>query len=153
MSDEQMSNLGAPPRRRVVVAVDGSPASRRALRRAAEEAAAHDATLEVVLAWGLLDQPGGKDFDPQFDEPDARAVLDGIVTAELGDARPDDLVLRVVNDLPARAVLAVAKGAWLVVLGNRGLGGFKGLLLGSVSQQVVHHSPCPVLIVPEPPAS
>lgn len=152
MSDEQPSNLSAPARPRVVVAVDGSPASRLALRRAAEEAAAHGATLEVVLAWGLLDQPGGKDFNPQFDDHDARAVLDGIVTGELGDSRPDDVVLHVVNDLPARAVLAAAKGAWLVVLGNRGLGGFKGLLLGSVSQQVVHHAPCPVLIVPEAPA-
>jgi nucleotide-binding universal stress UspA family protein len=52
-----------------------------------------------------------------------------------------------VNDLPARAVLEASEGAWMVVLGARGLGGFKGLLLGSVSQQVVHHAPCPVLIV------
>ena len=63
-----------------------------------------------------------------------------------------DTVLRVVNDLPARALLEAGKGAWTLVLGSRGLGGFKGLLLGSVSQQVVHHASCPVLIVPEPDA-
>ena len=55
-----------------------------------------------------------------------------------------------VNDLPARAILGRADGAWLVVVGSRGLGGFKGLLLGSVSQQIVHHAPCPVLVVPGP---
>ena len=140
-------------RRRIVAAMDGSPASRLALRRAADEAIAHAATLEVVLAWGLLDQPLGEDFKPGFSEADARRILDEMVTAELGSLRPAGTVLHVVNDLPARAVLEVAEGAWLVVLGSRGLGGFKGLLLGSVSQQVVHHAPCPVLIVPGPAAA
>ena len=62
-------------------------------------------------------------------------------------------MLQVVNDLPARALLEAGKGAWTLVLGSRGLGGFQGLLLGSVSQQVVHHAACPVLIVPEPDAA
>jgi len=53
-----------------------------------------------------------------------------------------------VNDLPARALLTAADGASMLVVGSRGLGGFKGLLLGSVSQQVAHHALCPVLIVP-----
>jgi nucleotide-binding universal stress UspA family protein len=132
--------------RRVVVGVDGSKSSRRALRRAAVEAIAHEATLEIVKAWSLLDRQTGAAFDPHHGAASARAEIEQIVNDELGDERPP-LVVRVENDLPARSLLAAAEGAWLVVIGSRGLGGFRGLLLGSVSTQVVHHSPCPVLIV------
>jgi nucleotide-binding universal stress UspA family protein len=132
--------------RRVVVGVDGSRASRCALRRATDEAIAHGATLEIVMAWSLLAQHTGAPFDPHHGEVSARAELEQIVNEELGDERPP-IVVRTENDLPARALLAAADGAWMVVVGSRGLGGFKGLLLGSVSTQVVHHSPCPVLIV------
>jgi nucleotide-binding universal stress UspA family protein len=135
--------------RRIVVGVDGSTGSRRALRRAAEEVRAHGAALEVVTAWNLLDQVTATEFDPSHGEAAARAGLEEIVAAELGDGGPA-ATLRVVNDLPARALLHGADGAWLLVVGSRGLGGFKGLLLGSVSQQVAHHARCPVLIVPDP---
>jgi nucleotide-binding universal stress UspA family protein len=137
------------PTRRVVVGVDGSSGSRRALRQAALEATAHDATLEVVMAWGLFDQPGGGSFDPHYDATRARGALQTIVDDEVTPPQPDP-VLQVVNDLPARALLEAADGAWMLVVGRRGLGGFQGLLLGSVSQQVVHHAACPVLVVPEP---
>ena len=48
----------------------------------------------------------------------------------------------------ARVVLDVAEGADLIVLGSRGLGGFAGLLLGSVTQHVVNHADCPVVVIP-----
>ena len=51
---------------------------------------------------------------------------------------------------PADALLDAARDAGLLVVGTRGHGGFKGLLLGSVSQQASHHAPCPVVIVPPP---
>jgi nucleotide-binding universal stress UspA family protein len=51
----------------------------------------------------------------------------------------------------SQALLHEAKGAALLVVGSRGRGGFTGLLLGSVSQQVAHHAPCPVVIVPATP--
>jgi nucleotide-binding universal stress UspA family protein len=136
--------------RRIVVGVDGSANSRLALHRAADEAAAHDASLEIVLAWGLLDEVTASRFDPQYGEETARADLQRIVAEELGEEQAAVITLRIENDLPARAILATAEGAWMIVLGSRGLGGFKGLLLGSVSQQVAHHSPCPLLIVPAP---
>ena len=135
--------------RRVVVGVDGSAGSRRALRRAAVEAIAHEAALVVVMVWGLFDQPGQGSFDPQYNAGRARDALQRIVDDEVTPPQPDT-VLQVVNDLPARALLEAGRGAWLLVVGSRGLGGFQGLLLGSVSQQVVHHAPCPVLVVPEP---
>jgi nucleotide-binding universal stress UspA family protein len=136
------------PQPRVVVGVDGSANSRRALRRAAEEVRAHGATLEVVLAWNLLDEVTAPEFDPHYGEATARRDLEVIVSEELGDDHVE-ATLRIENDLPARVLLRAADGAWLVVVGSRGLGGFKGLLLGSVSQQIAHHAPCPVLIVPD----
>ena len=137
------------PTRRVVVGVDGSAGSRRALRRAALEATAHEATLHVVMAWGLFDQPGDESFDPRYDAGRARDALQRIVDDEVTPPQPET-VLQVVNDLPARALLDAGEGAWMLVVGSRGLGGFQGLLLGSVSQQVVHHADCPVLVVHEP---
>ncbi len=133
---------------RIVVGVDGSANSRLALRRAAEEAIAHAASLEVVLAWGLLDEVTASHFDPNYGEATARADVELILREELDGAQLAVTSVRIENDLPARAILAAAGGAWMVVVGSRGLGGFKGLLLGSVSQQVAHHAACPVLIVP-----
>jgi nucleotide-binding universal stress UspA family protein len=136
--------------RRVVVGVDGSANSRLALRRAAEEAAAHAASLEVVMAWSLLDQMTGGPFDPHYGEPEARALLEQVIHEELGDDLVSPVNVRIENDLPARAILDAAECAWLVVVGSRGRSELKGLFLGSVSQHVVRHSRCPVLIVPDP---
>jgi nucleotide-binding universal stress UspA family protein len=131
----------------VAVGVDGSEGSMRALRWAAEEARVRQATLRAVTGWTYMDQPGGG-FDPQFGEDDARRVLDQAID-QLGDLTEGVVIDRVtVCDLPARALLDQARDADLVVVGSRGLGGFRGLLLGSVSSQVVHHAPCPVVIVP-----
>jgi len=76
-------------------------------------------------------------------------VLAGAVERAVGadPGVPIDLVT--VCNLPARALLEQGAGADLLVVGARGLGGFRGLLLGSVSQQVVHHATCPVVIVPD----
>jgi len=131
---------------RVAVGVDGSELSRNALRRAAVEAVAHDARLDVVHAWNFLDQ-SGPTFDPHYGESEARANVDRIVTEVLGDERPPRTNLVVINDHPAPAMVEAAEGAFMVVVGARGLGGFRGLVLGSVSQHVVHHASCPVLVV------
>jgi nucleotide-binding universal stress UspA family protein len=131
---------------RIVVGVDGSETSRLALRRAAVEAVAHGAVLEVVHAWNYLDQHGPQ-FDPHYGVDKARANADQIVTDVLGADRPDDLVLSVVNDHAVPALLGAASGALTLVVGARGLGGFKSLMLGSVSHHVVQHAPCSVLVV------
>jgi nucleotide-binding universal stress UspA family protein len=133
----------------IVVGVDGSPESRAALRVAAEEARIHRRKVRAVMVHGFLDGymvAGIPAFEPSHVE-EARAALARIVVEELGD-RPGVEVDRVVTcDLPARGLLAEARGASLIVVGARGLGGFRSLLVGSVSQQVVQHAPCPVLIV------
>jgi nucleotide-binding universal stress UspA family protein len=133
----------------IVVGVDGSAGSRAALRVAAEEAHIHRRKLRVVMVHGFLDGfavAGIPAFEPNRIEG-ARAALTTIVAEELGQ-KPDVEVERVVTcDLPARGLLAEARGASLIVMGARGLGGFRSLLMGSVSQQVVQHAPCPVLVV------
>ena len=134
---------------RVIVGSDGSESSRRALRWAAEEARYRGAVLEVVHAWTLLGQPDDGTFDPNYGEADARQLLDGELEG-LGDALDGIEVERtVVCDLGAPALLDAGKRADLLVVGSRGRGGFRGLLLGSVSSQVVQHAPCPVAIIPD----
>ena len=133
---------------RVVVGVDGSEHSRLALAWAAEEATIRDVGLDVVLAWTLLSQPGREQPKPDYGDADARAVLEQLVADTLGNARPAELALRPINDLAARALIDASEDAAIVVVGSRGLGGFRELLLGSVSAQVVRHARCPVVVVP-----
>lgn len=131
----------------VVVGVDGSAGSVRALKWAAEEAKARKTVLKVVFAWSFLDQPQGT-FDPNYGEAQAREKLDEILAGVAADLEGVDVEPLVVNDLPASALLDQATDAEALVVGSRGLGGFRGLLLGSVSQQVANHAPCAVVIVP-----
>ena len=133
--------------RRIVAAVDGSATSLTALVRAAEEAKAHDGILHVLYAWNYLDQAHLETFDADYGEAEARQWLEALVDETL-PARPEGTRVTVVNDHAARALIDASEGAWTVVIGSRGLGGFRGLLLGSVSQQVVHHAHCAVLVVP-----
>ena len=138
----------------VVVGVDGSEGSRRALRWAAAEAAARGDALELVHVWeppqayapmGL----GAYPVDPEPIQQAAQEQLDGLV-AEARDLAPGVEVRgSLVGGAPAQALLEAARTADLLVVGSRGMGGFRSLLLGSVSQQVTHHAPCPVVIVPE----
>lgn len=102
------------------------------------------------MAWGYLDQhhhPLGVAFSPGYDEAEARRVLASHVTDALGPEATDHVDLSPVCDLPGRALLAAGDGASMLVVGARGRGGFAGLILGSVSQKVLHHATCPVAVV------
>ena len=134
----------------IVVGVDGSEQSAEALRWAAAAAALRSEPLTAVLAWGYLDQHHtivGERFDPEYSSKDAEAALDAYVVAALGPDPAARVERKVVCDLAAAALLGAAEGADLLVVGARGLGGFRGLLLGSVSQHCVHHATCPVAII------
>jgi nucleotide-binding universal stress UspA family protein len=136
-------------RERIVVGVDGSEPSGRALRWAVDEARARSATVEVVHAWHV---PYSMSFatalmEASAFEDAARRLLDQTVDMAVGGI--DDVAMERVL-VPGSAVdvlLGAAKSADLVVVGGRGVGGFRGLLLGSVSHQVAHHSLCPVVVV------
>jgi len=132
--------------RRIVVGVDGSDSNRAAVRRALVEAQAHAGVLDAVHAWNFLDQPG-PEFDPHYGEARARELIEAFIHDVIGADPPVPLSVTVVNDHPAPALLDAAKGAFTLVVGARGTGGFRGLVLGSVSRQLVSHAPCPALIV------
>lgn len=131
----------------LVVGVDGSEGSLGALRWALREARVLGVPVRALLAWSYLDQPPGS-FDATYNEDDARARLDAALEAVAGEVGDVEVERLVVCDLATRALLANARDADLLVVGSRGLGGFKGLLLGSVSHQLVQHAPCPVVVVP-----
>ena len=132
------------PPRRVVVGVDGSPASRRALAWALEEARRRGAMLEAVHAWSEHGRLSVADADGEQAAREQLAVAVGDVDTSVL-AQPVGQV--VVHGSAGPAIVDVAAGAELVVVGSRGLGGFKELLLGSVGQHVAHHAPCPVIVV------
>jgi nucleotide-binding universal stress UspA family protein len=140
----------APVRRaRVVVGVDGSARSIDALRWAAAEAAVRDADLDVVHAWHLpmMSSPPVHVLFENFNavEENSRAILDrALADPALADIR---VTPHFAFDTPARALLERATDAGLVVVGTRGLGRVAGTLLGSVSRQLLHHAPCPVVVI------
>jgi nucleotide-binding universal stress UspA family protein len=136
---------------RIIVGVEGSVDGRRALRWAVDEARLRGASLEAVHAW----QPPYFDAAPLTPpitdlgpyEQAARRLLEREVrsVSQAGLPKPIEPMLR--KGAPAAVLVEVAAGAALVVVGCRGLGGLAGLLLGSISHQLSHHAPCPVVIV------
>ena len=140
---------------KIVVGVDNSPGARRALEWALDEAALRDATVVAVHAWQLpyvLSTPLGVVSVPVDDDATAEAEAElAAVIDEVAAAHPATPVERqVVLGSPAAALIEEGADAQLIVVGSRGRGGFAGLLLGSVSHQLAHHAPCPVVIVPSP---
>lgn len=142
-----------PPTAPIVVAVDGSPENGAALAFAFERASSLSAPLVALHAW-WLDVPDrigvswlSQDRLSAVEEAHER-VLEAAV-AEWSEKFPDVEVRKVlVRDLPVDAVIAEAQRAQLIVVGSRGHGGFAGLLLGSVSQGLLHHErPCPLAVV------
>jgi nucleotide-binding universal stress UspA family protein len=139
--------------RGVLVGVDGSPASISALRWAAGEAALRGAPLTVAHAWTPM-PPAYAAYHTGFDgaamERAARAVLDDCLDQGLADRADLAVDARLVLGGAAQGLLDLAAEARLLVVGSRGRGGFRELLLGSTSHQCVHHAPCPVAVLRAP---
>ncbi len=134
----------------IVVGVDGSDGAARALRWAVQESVYRDLPVVGAMTWGYLDQHhvgGSTEFEPGYTEAAAAETLDSYIVGAVGDDAAASVERLVINDLTARGLLDATKDADLLVLGARGLGGFRGLLLGSVSQACLHHATCPVAIV------
>lgn len=145
---------------KIVVGIDGSKESRLALRWALQEAKLRGATLRIVHTWSLPHTGAGPAtaMEPQALRQaidDDRLAASELISSELAAADLDtsgvEIEPVVVEGSASSALLAEAEGADLIVVGSRGRGGFKGLLLGSVSHQTAHHASCPVVIVRHDP--
>lgn len=134
-------------RSRVLVGFDASENAAAALRWAAGEAHRREASLRVISAWTYLDQHGPTEFDPQFTQADAEGAAWRAAARVLGDPTTD-FDVSAPNDFASPALLKACADGDLIVVGSRGLGGFRSLLLGSVSHQVLTHAPIPVVVVP-----
>lgn len=132
----------------VLVGIDGSDHAARALRWALDEAEVRGVRVRAVLTWSFLGQ-AGSDLGMGTTEADARRALDAVVQEVAGD-RAHLVDALTVNDLPIDGLLDQARDAALVVVGTRGRGGVRGMLLGSVSRAIVERSPVPVVVVPPP---
>jgi nucleotide-binding universal stress UspA family protein len=140
--------------RRIVVGVDGSEQSVAALRWAADEARLRGDTLQVVTVWefpqaAFLASAGGvlpPDLSTELDRR-AREVQESAVRKALGPEGHDTVTTKVVEGVPAVVLIEASDGADMLVLGSRGFGGFRGLLLGSIGHQCTQHANCPVVII------
>jgi nucleotide-binding universal stress UspA family protein len=137
----------------IIVGVDGSGHSRKALERAIQEAAAHHTSLTVLTVHqavrdvygGVSNYPGDADLTEKA-RVAATAEANEVVAA-LG-VQPESVTVIAVHGLPSEEIVKAAQGADMVVMGSRGAGGFARLRMGSTATQVAQHAHCAVLILP-----
>ena len=140
---------------RVVVGVDGSETAKKAVRWAAREASLRGLKMQLVSVWEIpmYSYAFGYGIAEIPDEMQkglierAEEILAIALDEARAEARDVEIETHAIEGQAANVLLDVAEGADLLVVGSRGLGGFRELLLGSVSQQCSQHAPCPVVIV------
>jgi nucleotide-binding universal stress UspA family protein len=144
---------------RIVVGIDGSAASREALRWAAKEAEARGVGLQVVGVWSFpmyLDPMGGAHPLPDLlerTEERERKMIDDEIVGVLGASPAVSITKTLRCGSTAPALLAESDGADLLVIGSRGRGGFLSVLLGSTAMHCVQHASVPVAVVRAPKTS
>lgn len=137
----------------IVIGYDGSDFSDEALRKGLWLAAKIGAPVRIVRAWSISNAPRPTSWSPGFVPPVedfADAVLELVKTqtaARLAEHPGVEVTFEVPHGAAGRELIKAADGALVLVVGSRGLGGFSGLLLGSVSDQVVEHARCDVLVI------
>ena len=143
----------------IVVGFDGSAHAERSIEWAMKEAALRHAPLTVlavhpvaISAWTRT--PITYPADESEVDKARTAAQESVdkVASEVGGERPA-VTVRAISGVPAEELIKAGADADLLVVGSRGSGGFGRLLLGSVSSQVTHHAPCPVVVVPGPASS
>ena len=139
----------------IVVGVDGSPNSERALDWAMRQAAAVHAPLTVITVhevpksyWGGIPVIGPADGPLLEKMRHAAEEMAQKAASRLGGARPASVIVHAVNGFVVKELVDASQDADLVVVGVRSSSGFARLLIGSLSNEVVEHSACPVVIVP-----
>ncbi len=135
---------------RIVVGVDASDPSLDALRWALAEARLRGAEVQLVHAFPRPELVGMTMVVTLPSDAELRAASEQVLSEALervGGAGDVRVTRHVGTGGPAAVLVEAAEGADLLVVGARGLGGFKGLILGSVTQQVIAHAPCPVVVI------
>lgn len=139
---------------RIVVGVEGSGGAKAALRWGIAEARFRQARVEVVTAYSNTYVPASPDFnyvplDPHDLESEVEKMQGLVIDEVLADLGACEVEIHriIKRGRAADILIEEAKGADMLVVGSRGRGGFRGLLLGSVSQRIAHHGDCPVVIV------
>ncbi len=140
--------------RRIVVGVEGSGGARAALQWAIEEARLRHAVVEVVTAYLPTYVPAAPDFgfvplDPVDLVDEIRKMQSEVIDTVTADLDTSGVEIRrtLCKGRAADMLIHASEGADLLVVGDRGRGGFRGLLLGSVSHQCAQHAMCPVVII------
>lgn len=137
----------------IIVGVDGSGHSHRALEWAMNEAAVRHVPLTVITVsqsivsyWGVMHYPQDQDLADKL----GQAVSEDVekARASLGDASPPSVTVKAASGVPAEVILEASRDADMIVVGSRGAGGFPRMYLGSVSTQLAHHAHCPVVVIP-----
>ena len=138
----------------IIVGVDGSGHSQRALEWAIKEAAIRQVPLTVLTVHEAIKGYAGGPIvytdDPARTE-EARVAAQAEaekVLAALEEPRPGSVTVKAVHGFPAEELINAGKDADMLVLGSRGVGGFSRLIMGSVAGQVTHHAHGPVVIIP-----
>jgi len=137
----------------ILVGVDGSGHSQRALEWAAKEAAIRHTSLTVLAVHQAVHGWSGTLYFPD-DEAQIQKIAEAVkaetdkVMAGLGDSRPESVTVRAVHGYPAEELINAGADADMIVLGSRGAGGWSAQLIGSVASKVSHHATVPVLIIP-----
>lgn len=137
----------------ILVGHDGSRSSSEAVAWAAGHAARLGVPLHVLRAWVLTNAPRPRTMEPGFVPPEKdfeEAVLEQLAHDVEALHLPADCTveLHAAHGQSSSKLLEAAAGVEMLVVGRRGAGGFRGLLTGSTADQVVRHSPCPVVVVP-----
>lgn len=134
--------------------MEGSGGAKAALRWALGEAGHRDCLVEVVTAYAPTYVAAAPDFnyvplDPVDLKSEVQRMQERVVNEVLGqvDAGAVTIRRRMMKGRPVDSLIEAAAGADMLVVGSRGRGGFRGLLLGSVSQQLAQHASCPLVIV------
>ena len=136
-----------PERHHVVVGVDGSDDSNLALHWAVDEALRRGAELDVVGCW-VFPRSSTYLFAADVGVPEAAKQVVADAVAYVGEVAPQLVVHgQCREDPPALVLTEASRSADLIVIGSRGLGAFRGLLLGSVSHHLAHHGHCPLMVV------
>lgn len=140
----------------IVVGIDESAGSQRALEWALGEAKVRQLPVRLVhvspppqayYPYSMIDAEGLGEASKRAEKAGSE-MLESTLAKAGGEPAGVKVELRARLGAPPHALIEEAQDATMLVVGSRGRGGFSGLLLGSVSQQVVHHAPCPVVVIP-----